>query len=332
MNDMNSLDKLFITPIQFDRSNRSADFGKISRSNRSADFFEISKLDKLGAGAYGTVYKSKDLTSAIKSMKLSDIEIYIKEITNIIHLNGHENIVDVSGVFFDDSKKTINIVMPLAMGTLNTTNVQDILERKNIMYQILKGLAHIHGHNIIHRDIKPDNILVYRSDKSIIYKIADFGSSIFDPNNMEKNVEIQTILYRAPEVMIGDRYYTNKIDLWSIGMIFYQMINYYMCRKNFPLNIAENKGDLYRIIKFVGYPTEENWRNFPTLLNATYMKDFDELYKRTKPKKDLEIFENGLTDALEKDLLFKLLSYPDVRISAIKALKHSYFDEIRQDD
>ena len=91
--------------------------------------------------------------------------------------------------------------------------------------QLVSGVAYCHEKKIIHRDLKPQNILVDLNGKNLIYlgniKIADFGlSRVCNTENSNLTLNIQTLNYKAPEILLGDVNYNISIDIWSIGCIF----------------------------------------------------------------------------------------------------------------
>jgi len=90
------------------------------------------------------------------------------------------------------------------------------------MYQILKGVAHCHLKRIIHRDLKPMNILF--DQRNGIVKIADFGLArpIPIPSGTLTR-EIETLYYRPPEVLLGDKHYSLPVDIWTVGCIFAEL-------------------------------------------------------------------------------------------------------------
>lgn len=91
------------------------------------------------------------------------------------------------------------------------------------MIQILKGIIYLHSKNVIHRDIKGANILI--SDKGIV-KLADFGlARIFYPGNKtyQYTNRVVTLWYRAPELLLGARNYSETVDVWSLGCVFAEM-------------------------------------------------------------------------------------------------------------
>ena len=94
---------------------------------------------------------------------------------------------------------------------------------KVFVYQILRGLRYLHSANILHRDIKPGNLLV---NSNCILKICDFGlARIWDSRERQNMThEVVTQYYRAPELLMGARRYTGAVDIWSVGCIFAELL------------------------------------------------------------------------------------------------------------
>lgn len=94
------------------------------------------------------------------------------------------------------------------------------------MYQILAGLTAIHDLGLIHRDIKPQNILIAQcQDGKQMLKIADFGLGRRETSNLTSiTPEVQTLLYRAPEMFLSFSQYFDAIDIWSVGCVFGEML------------------------------------------------------------------------------------------------------------
>ena len=114
---------------------------------------------------------------------------------------------------------------------------------KVLLYQILSGVAHCHAKRIIHRDLKPQNILI---DKNAKIKIADFGlARAFSIPNRPYTEEVATLWYRAPEILLGSIEYSTPIDIWSVGVIFVEMVT------KMPLFMGDSQIDqLYRIFRY----------------------------------------------------------------------------------
>ena len=90
------------------------------------------------------------------------------------------------------------------------------------LFQLVKGVDYLHSTGVLHRDLKPQNILI--SDSQL--KIADFGlSRVIQFPIAHYTQEIQTLWYRAPELILGDLCYSLNVDIWSIGCIFAEMFN-----------------------------------------------------------------------------------------------------------
>lgn len=125
------------------------------------------------------------------------------------------------------------------------------------MHQLLSGLAEVHARRIIHRDIKPLNILL--SEDGIL-KIADFGLArgLSLPERTYTE-DVATLYYRAPEVILRQRYST-EMDIWSIGCVFYEMVT---TKCLFQGDSAVDQ--IHRILRVFGTPTPEEW---PSIMNS----------------------------------------------------------------
>lgn len=184
------------------------------------------------------------------------------------------------------------------------------------MCQILRGVADCHSKRILHRDIKPQNILLNDAGE---VKIADFGlARAFQVPIRPYTHEVVTMWYRAPEILLNSAEYSTPVDIWSVGWIFAELYN------QVPLLCGEAEIDqIFKIFRLLGTPTEDVWPGVSELPN------FKPTFPKWKPK-DLSN-EVPDMDELALDLLSKMLAYDPVqRISAKKALAHPYFDELNE--
>ena len=129
---------------------------------------------------------------------------------------------------------------------------------KALLHQVLQGLKYCHSRGIIHRDIKPQNVLV-KEDGTV--KLADFGlARTFMPPLREFTKEVITLWYRAPELLLGCREYTFALDMWSVGVLFAEML----LRRTFLKGKSEID-QLFRTFSIFGTPNETTWPGVTSL-------------------------------------------------------------------
>ncbi|KAI8917626.1 kinase-like domain-containing protein [Powellomyces hirtus] len=286
---------------------------------------KYQKIEKLGEGTYGIVYKAQNKDTgdivALKRIRLDNEEegvpcTAIREISLLKELK-HTNIVRLYDVIHTEKKLTL-VFEYLDSDLKKFLDAYggdiDVPTLKHLMYQLLTGVAFCHEHRVLHRDLKPQNLLI---NKKLDLKLGDFGlARAFGIPVRSYSHEVVTLWYRAPDVLMGSRQYSTSIDLWSAGCIMAEMAS---GRPLFPGSSI--KDQLLRIFKILGTPDERTWPRIKEL--PEYKADFP-VYPRTA----LESLSTKL-DANGIDLLSKLVEYqPEKRISAEKALQHPFFHGI----
>jgi len=280
----------------------------------------------LGEGAYGKVYKAKDNKTgdiyALKKIRFQSEDegipcTAIREIAILKSLQ-HENIIRLHDVLHGLQKLTlvfefVDYDLKKVMD-MNEENL-DSVTVKSLLYQLLSGTAYLHKKKILHRDLKPQNLLITKNNT---LKIADFGLArdYMIPVKNYTN-EVVTLWYRAPDVLLGSKTYFTTVDVWSCGCIFAEMVT------GKPLFAGLNENDqLKHIFKIMGTPNEDDWPELKQL--SDWKDDKFETYS-TVP---LETAVPGLDD-VGYDLLQKMLELnPEKRTTAADALNHEYFSDL----
>ena len=189
---------------------------------------------------------------------------------------------------------------------------------KSFLHQLLTGVAYCHHHRVLHRDLKPPNLLINRSGQ---LKLADFGlARAFGIPVRSYTHEVVTLWYRAPDVLMGSRKYSTPVDVWSIGCIFAEMVN------GRPLITGTSEGDqLDRIFRKFGTPTEAE---YPGMVDLPEYPSSGSLPQYPKPDTIGSILPT--LDAVGVDLFAKMVQFdPQKRITAQDALGHPFFDDMR---
>ena len=284
---------------------------------------------KLGEGTYGVVYRAKDQKGqeiyALKKIRLQEEDegipsTAIREISLLKELN-HINIVKLYEVLHSTKKLTLvfEYVEQDLKKVIDSTNGKglDMKYLKSFLYQLLKGVDYIHKHKVLHRDLKPQNLLI---NKDNIVKIGDFGLARgYGIPVKNYTSEVVTLWYRPPDVLLGNKTYGTTVDMWSIGCIFAEMIN------GKALFMGNSESDqLKKIFEIKGTPNE----NYASQLRELPEWGVGNNNFESYPEKSFkEVFPN--LDAEGIDLLQKFLQLePEKRISAEEALKHSFFADL----
>ncbi|TIB81440.1 Pkinase-domain-containing protein [Wallemia mellicola] len=280
-----------------------------------------SKERKVGEGTYASVYQGHCVETgrmvAIKKIKIGQFKdgldmSAVREVKFLQELK-HENVIEMLDVF--SAKQNLNLVLEFL-----TTDLELIIKDRSIIFRpgdikswmamTLRGVDWCHRHFVLHRDLKPNNLLI--NDKGIL-KVADFGLArdVAEPG-MKMTSQVITRWYRPPELLFGARAYSSSVDIWSVGCIFAEL----MLRT--PYMPGENDIEqLNTIFRALGTPKESDWPGHTSLPSYIKFKDY--------PKQPLEdLFSAAGNDAIE--LLAKCLLYnPHERITAKEALRLPYF-------
>ncbi len=199
--------------------------------------FEI--CNRLGKGAYGVVWKVIDKKSrrlvALKKCfecfrTAADAQKTFREILYLQAFCDHENIVRLRHVIKSDSGRDMYLTfdfMDTDLHAVSRANILTEIQRKFVMWQLLRALKYIHSAEVIHRDLKPSNVLI-NADCQI--KLCDFGLARSTGANYlgptpELTEYISTRWYRAPELLLASTSYSKAVDIWAAGLLLGELIN-----------------------------------------------------------------------------------------------------------
>ncbi|KAJ8267527.1 hypothetical protein COCON_G00126990 [Conger conger] len=232
---------------------------------------QYEPVAEIGEGAYGKVYKARDLKNGGRFVALKRVRVQteeegmplstIREVAVLRQLESfeHPNVVrlfDVCTVSRTGRETKLTLVFEHVDQDL-TTYLEKAPEPgvppetiKDMMYQLLQGLDFLHSHRVVHRDLKPQNILVTSGGQ---IKLADFGLARIYSFQMALTSVVVTLWYRAPEVLLQSSYAT-PVDLWSVGCIFAEMF------RRRPLFRGNSDVDqLGKIFDVLGVPSMDDW-------------------------------------------------------------------------
>ncbi|EPS68300.1 hypothetical protein M569_06467 [Genlisea aurea] len=283
----------------------------------------------VGQGSFGVVFQAKCLETgeAVAIKKVLQDKRYKNRELQTMRLLDHPNVVCLKHCFFSTTEKDelfLNLVLEYVPETVHRvirhhnkmSQKMPIIYVKLYSYQIFRALAYIHGSiGVCHRDIKPQNLLVNPHTHQV--KLCDFGSAKVLVKGEPNISYICSRYYRAPELIFGATDYTTAIDIWSAGCVLAELL---LGQPLFPGDSGVDQ--LVEIIKVLGTPTREEIKcmnpnytefKFPQIKAHPWHKIF---HKRMPPE--------------AVDLVSRVLQYsPNLRCTAVEALIHPFFDELR---
>eukprot|EP00250_Pteridium_aquilinum_P005148 c15286_g1_i1 orf=106-1026(-) len=295
------------------------------------------KLEKVGEGTYGKVYRARERrTGRMVALKKTRLELEeegvpsttLREISLLQTLS--QSIYIVKLLCVEQICKKGKSALYLVFEYMDT-DLKKYIELhgrnhgqarvplptkliKSLMYQLCKGVAHCHCHGVMHRDLKPQNLLLDK-ERGLL-KIADFGlGRAFTLPLKSYTHEIVTLWYRAPEVLLGATHYSTPVDIWSVGCIFAEL------SRRQPLFPGDSElQQLLHIFKLLGTPNEDVWPG------VNKLRDWHD-YPQWKAAEIYMAVPN--LDEYGVDLLSSMLQYdPARRISAKAAMQHPFFDDL----
>lgn len=294
-------------------------------------------LDTVGSGAYGVVVSARDTRTgemvAIKKIeKAFEHPTFTKRTLRelkILRLMQHENIIGIKAIQLPRTREEMDEIY--VVNELMETDLSSVIRSPQpledehcqfFIYQILRGLKFLHSASVLHRDLKPRNLLV---NGSCDLKICDFGLARADLPNLKVRAAsmtdyVATRWYRAPEVLLTYKIYTKALDIWSVGCILGELL---LRMPLLPGNDATHQLEL--IFNLIGTPSAEEVAAIP---NPNSREKLLRLPKKFPSTLDTRF---ASCNPLAVDLLKKMLVFdPKKRIPVETALEHPYLEQFRE--
>lgn len=276
---------------------------------------------QLGDGTYGSVLLATCIETnekvAIKKMKKKyyswDECLNLREVKSLRKLN-HANIVKLKEVIRENDQlffvfEYMKENLYQMMKDRDKLFPESII--RNVMYQVLQGLAFMHKHGFFHRDLKPENLLCSGPD---CCKIADFGLAREIRSRPPYTDYVSTRWYRGPEVLLRSTNYNSPIDIWAVGCIMAEM---YTLRPLFPG--SSEIDEIFKICTVLGTPKQDDWEEGYRLATAMNFR-----WPQCVPQNLKTLIPNASQEAIQ--LMKDMLHWnPQKRPTASQCLRYPYF-------
>ena len=296
-------------------------------------------IRRLGGGSFADVFLGKEIATsdmvAIKVLKKKYRKLdQCNELREVVSLQklckdslssqkGYDNIIKLKEIIFEKKNGKLSLVFEYM-----ETDLYELMKKrspsrlsedeiKDITYQILLGLYHMHKYGFFHRDMKPENLLL--TGKKV--KIADFGLAREIRSIPPFTEYVSTRYYRAPECILRSQNYNSPVDIWAVGCIMAEMYMHPM-----PLFYGSSEKEVFiKICTTLGSPNKNNWNEGVNQASKIGMK-----YPQSSGIDLANIVIGASPEAI--DLMKQMLKWaPSARATAANLLNHPFFNGLGYD-
>ena len=300
--------------------------------NWTSDQDDYEVIRKVGRGKYSEVFEGmnvvnneKCIIKILKPVKKKKIKREIKILQNLC---GGPNIIKLYDIVRDPQSKTPSLIFEHVNNTdfkvlYPTLTDYDI---RYYMFELLKALDFCHSQGIMHRDVKPHNVMIDHSQRKL--RLIDWGLAEFYHPGREYNVRVASRYFKGPELLVDLQDYDYSLDLWSLGCTFAGMI----FRKEPFFYGHDNYDQLVKIAKVLGTDELYAYLDKYGLALDTHLEVLVGKHRRKPWSKFITSENQHLVSPEAIDFLDKLLRYDHAeRISAKEAMYHPYFYPVRDE-
>lgn len=295
----------------------------------SQDIYQV--VAKVGRGKYSEVFtginlvrQEKCIVKVLKPVRSKKIQREIKILQN---LTGGPNVIQLLDLVMEPETKTPCFIFELVKNVDFRTLYPKLgdMEVRWYMFQLLKALDFSHSRGIMHRDVKPHNVMIDPEAKTL--RLIDWGLAEFYHPGVAYNVRVASRHYKGPELLVDLLEYDYSLDLWSFGCMFAGII----FKKDIFFHGKDNDDQLVKIVEVLG--TQE-FAKYLKRYSLKLAKKYDQLRTKFFEKVPWTRFVTPemarVANAEAMDLLDKCLRFDhQERPTAAEAMLHPYFDPVR---
>jgi len=292
------------------------------------DDYEV--IRKIGRGKYSEVFEGVNVTNndkcVVKILKPVKKKKIRREIKILQNLCGGPNIIKLLDVVRDPATKTPSLISEYVNNNDFKTLYPTLsdFDIRYYIYELLKALDYAHANGIMHRDVKPHNVMIDHAKKKL--RLIDWGLAEFYHAGQEYNVRVASRYFKGPELLVDLQDYDYSLDMWSLGCMFAGMI----FRKEPFFHGRDNHDQLVKIAKVLGTDELFEYLEKYGLNLDPHFLSLVGRHTRKPWKKFVTVECKHLAVPEAIDFLDKLLRYDQAeRLTSREAMQHPYFDHVR---